>query len=72
MVAVTVKEEIKKDTITHVADVFGAKTFFRIAGNRILRIEPRHRGKMADIPLQKSKTGLTSADVLDYLREDIC
>jgi hypothetical protein len=32
----------------------------------------RGRGKMADIPLQKSKSGLTSADVLDYLREEKC
>jgi hypothetical protein len=69
---VAVQEEIKKDTITHGADVLGAKTIFHVAGNRILRIESRSRGKRADIPLQKSKTGLTSADVLDYLREDKC
>jgi hypothetical protein len=66
---IAVQEEIKKDTTTHGADVLGAKTIFHVAGNRILRIESRPRGKMADIPLQKSKMGLTSVDVLDYLRE---
>jgi hypothetical protein len=48
----------------------GEKVIFRLAGNRIFRIDPLPRGKMADVPLQKSKNGLTSADVLNYLRED--
>ena len=51
-------------------DGLGAQAIFRIAGNRIFRIDPLPRGKMADVPLQKSKNGLTSADVLDYLREE--
>ncbi|MDR1971654.1 MAG: hypothetical protein LBQ46_07010 [Treponema sp.] len=54
----------------HPADDLGAKAIFRIAGNRVFRIDPLPRGKMADVPLQKSKIGLTSADVLDYLREE--
>ncbi|GBR77679.1 hypothetical protein RDn1_338 [Candidatus Termititenax dinenymphae] len=54
----------------HRTDDLGAQAIFRIAGNRILRIDPVPRGKMADVPLQKSKNGLTSADVLDYLREE--
>jgi hypothetical protein len=59
-----------KDGAKHPADGLGAKTVFRLAGNRIFRIDPLPRGKMADVPLQKSKSGLTGADVLNYLRED--
>ncbi|GHV16957.1 hypothetical protein FACS189493_3700 [Spirochaetia bacterium] len=54
----------------HRADSLGEKIIFRLAGNRIFRIDPLPRGKMADVPLQKNKNGLTSADVLNYLRED--
>ena len=54
----------------HPTDDLGAKALFRLAGNRVFRIDPLPRGKMADVPLQKSKSGLTGADVLNYLRED--
>jgi hypothetical protein len=67
----TVHEKtILKNTDSHPADSLDAKVVFRLAGNRIFRIDPLPRGKMADVPLQKSKNGLTSADVLNYLRED--
>ncbi|GHV96152.1 hypothetical protein AGMMS50293_24720 [Spirochaetia bacterium] len=46
------------------------KITLKNAGNRIFRIDPLPRGKMAEVLLQKSKNGLTSADVLNYLRED--
>jgi hypothetical protein len=65
-----VQREINTNEVDHRADALGAESIFRIAGNRILRIEPVPRGKMADVPLQKSRSGLKSADVLDYLRED--
>ncbi|GHT83104.1 hypothetical protein FACS1894137_03410 [Spirochaetia bacterium] len=59
-----------KNAESHPVDSLGEKVVFRLAGNRIFRIDPLPRGKMADVPLQKNKNGLTSADVLNYLRED--
>jgi hypothetical protein len=59
-----------EDVGSHCDDGSSAKAIFRIAGNRVFMIDPLPRGKMADVPLQKSKNGLTSADVLNYLREE--
>ena len=68
----TVHEKIiLKNAVNQQVDGLGAKTIFRVAGNRVFRIDPLPRGKMADVPLQKSKNGLSSADVLDYLREEV-
>ena len=67
----TVHEKITlKNAESRPADDLGEKIIFRLAGNRIFLIDPLPRGKMADVPLQKSKNGLTSADVLNYLRKD--
>jgi hypothetical protein len=60
-----------ENAVNHRTGGLGTKAVYRLAGNRIFRIDPLPRGKMADVPLQKSKNGLTSVDVLNYLREEV-
>ena len=72
MASTAVQKNGTNNAVNQGVAISGTKNIFYIAGNRIFRVEPLPRGKMADIPLQKSKSGLTSSDVLDYLREEKC
>jgi hypothetical protein len=56
----------RPDDANYLQDDLGAKAIFRIAGNHVFRIDPLPRGKIADVPLQKSKSGLSSTDVRNY------
>ncbi|GHT50455.1 hypothetical protein AGMMS49982_05790 [Bacteroidia bacterium] len=45
---------------------------FCLAGNRFFMLNQTPRGRMSDVPLQKNKHGISSTDVLNYLREEKC